>query len=179
MALVLIGVLTGMLLITPSTAHFSQNTKHLGSHAWKQVIKQKVYTKQQANAIAPRVTRASRSTTLSLTTADQIYISQDVTAPTRGYVLLNATVTFQAESACTGACGMAGFIQHAQTFATSIGATTNLHTAGDRASIALTTVMAVSKGSNTFNVLVARGANGAVLAVRGEMTALFSRFGGA
>jgi hypothetical protein len=47
--LLLVGMLVGMLLISPAAAHFTQNTKHLGQHVWQQVIKQKVFTKQQAN----------------------------------------------------------------------------------------------------------------------------------
>ena len=46
---VLVGLLSGMLLITPATAHFTQNTKHLGQHVWNQVVKKKVYSKKQAN----------------------------------------------------------------------------------------------------------------------------------
>lgn len=47
--LLLVGLLVGMLLITPATAHFTTNTRHLGLHAWNQVIKQKVYTRRQTD----------------------------------------------------------------------------------------------------------------------------------
>jgi formylglycine-generating enzyme required for sulfatase activity len=47
--LLLAGVLVGVFLVQPVGAHFTQNTKHLGSHAWQQVIKKKVYTRAQAN----------------------------------------------------------------------------------------------------------------------------------
>jgi hypothetical protein len=49
LGLVIVGLLVGMLLITPATAHFTQNTRHLGVHAWRQVIRAKVFTKAQAN----------------------------------------------------------------------------------------------------------------------------------
>lgn len=45
----LAGLAIGMLLITPAAAHFTQNTRHLGKHVWQQVVKAKVYTKNQAN----------------------------------------------------------------------------------------------------------------------------------
>jgi hypothetical protein len=50
LGLVLVGLLMGALLITPATAHFTQNTKHLGKHAWRQFIKQKVYTRARSDA---------------------------------------------------------------------------------------------------------------------------------
>ncbi|HEX6207231.1 MAG TPA: hypothetical protein VF058_02620, partial [Actinomycetota bacterium] len=49
LGLVLFGLLLGMFLFTPATAHYTTSTKHLGQHAWNQVIKAKVFTKKQAN----------------------------------------------------------------------------------------------------------------------------------
>lgn len=49
--LALIGLLVGMLLISPAPAHFTQNTRHLGVHAWNEFIKNKVYTKKQADEL--------------------------------------------------------------------------------------------------------------------------------
>lgn len=43
------AVVLGVFTLSPVGAHFTTNTKHLGNHAWKQVIRQKVFTKGQAN----------------------------------------------------------------------------------------------------------------------------------
>ncbi|HEX6207388.1 MAG TPA: hypothetical protein VF058_03425 [Actinomycetota bacterium] len=39
--LVAAAVVLGVFTLSPVSAHFTQNTKHLGNHAWKQVIKKK------------------------------------------------------------------------------------------------------------------------------------------
>lgn len=41
-ALVAAAVVLGVFTLSPATAHFSTNTRHLGKHAWQQFIKQKV-----------------------------------------------------------------------------------------------------------------------------------------
>lgn len=48
-SLVVAGVVLGVFTLSPVAAHFNRNTKHLGRHAWKQVIKKKVFTRRQAN----------------------------------------------------------------------------------------------------------------------------------
>lgn len=47
--LVAVALVLGVFTLSPVAAHFTTNTKHLGNHAWKQVIKKKVFTKKQAN----------------------------------------------------------------------------------------------------------------------------------
>lgn len=47
--LVAATVVLGVFTLSPVAAHFTTNTKHLGKHAWQQFIKQKVFTKKQAN----------------------------------------------------------------------------------------------------------------------------------
>jgi hypothetical protein len=67
LGLVLSGLLVGMLLITPATAHFTTNTQHLGKHAWQQFIKQKVYTKKQSNnRFLPNTVRFVRSDSIAV-----------------------------------------------------------------------------------------------------------------
>lgn len=46
-SLILLGVTVGTLLVQPVAAYFTQNTRHLGLHAWQQVISARVYTKAQ------------------------------------------------------------------------------------------------------------------------------------
>lgn len=48
-ALVAAALVLGVFTLSPVAAHFTTNTKHLGKHAWQQFIKQKVFTKTQAN----------------------------------------------------------------------------------------------------------------------------------
>jgi hypothetical protein len=38
-ALVIASAMVGALMAPPASAHFTQKTKHLGKHAWKQFIK--------------------------------------------------------------------------------------------------------------------------------------------
>ena len=57
MALSLV-LLVGMLLITPATAHFTQNTRHLGEHAWTQVIRHRVYTRGESENLFQRRCRS-------------------------------------------------------------------------------------------------------------------------
>jgi hypothetical protein len=49
LGLVLVGVLVGMLLLTPAGAHFTRDPQHLGEHAWHGVIKHRVWTRAQAD----------------------------------------------------------------------------------------------------------------------------------
>jgi len=51
LALIVAGVTLGVFTLSPVSAHFIQDTKHLGNHAWKQVIKNKAdqrYLKKDA-----------------------------------------------------------------------------------------------------------------------------------
>lgn len=48
--LVVVALVLGVFTLSPVAAHFTTNTRHLGKHAWQQFIKQKVYTKKQANS---------------------------------------------------------------------------------------------------------------------------------
>lgn len=49
LSLLVTGLLMGTLFLTPAGAHFTQSTLHLGKHVWRQVIKDKVYTKAQSD----------------------------------------------------------------------------------------------------------------------------------
>lgn len=47
--LVAAAAVLGVFTLSPVAAHFTTNTQHLGKHAWRQFIKQKVYAKKQAD----------------------------------------------------------------------------------------------------------------------------------
>lgn len=50
LGVLLVGVVFGSMVLTPVGAHFTQNTRHLGRHAWTEFIKDRVYTRNQTHA---------------------------------------------------------------------------------------------------------------------------------
>ncbi len=51
LSLLVLGLLLGLVMLTPVSAHFTTNTTHLGKHVWRQVIKAKTDKRYADNAL--------------------------------------------------------------------------------------------------------------------------------
>jgi hypothetical protein len=157
MVTISVCVLVGMLLITPATAHFTTNTKHLAKHAWQQFIKQKVYTKKQAdNRFASK--DAHRVAQISATASQAVNgVNQQILAPVSitvpdgvNFVRVTGTSTFAGGSVFValfwqmdGACTTSGVGYTNRQFG---------HTGPGQDSVTEDFVVAVTPGTYTFRL---------------------------
>jgi hypothetical protein len=88
----LIGLLVGMLILTPATAHLTQNTRHLGRHVWAEVVKQKVYTKRQSDHRFQRACRAGSVLAEARVAADEDFSAAFTTEGVQGSSCLSDAV---------------------------------------------------------------------------------------
>ena len=49
-AMLVASIVLGVFTLAPVSAHFTSNTRHLGKHVWREVVKKKVFTKAQSDA---------------------------------------------------------------------------------------------------------------------------------
>jgi len=87
--LIVAALTLGVFTLSPVSAHFTQETKHLGNHAWKQVIKQKAdqrYLKKDAVLVRsqpdPPGFQAHNSGTTQLN-------DLTITAPSAGFLIIS------------------------------------------------------------------------------------------
>ncbi|HEX6207212.1 MAG TPA: hypothetical protein VF058_02525 [Actinomycetota bacterium] len=96
-SLLVATVVLGGFTLAPVSAHFTQDTRHLGKHAWQQVIKEKV------TALAPRAYGSAAVNGVSFSEPTFVNIlRRPVTAPRKGYLHIVAHVMSNDNGSVTG-----------------------------------------------------------------------------
>jgi hypothetical protein len=137
---------------------------------------------------ADQLARAARmipnaALTLSPTAEQTFGPALSITAPTAGFVVINATATINnIGSSCTTGCNAFGRVRHIQTGTHSNLSIAAAHPASDGqtayTNVGMHNVFPVAAGENTFDIRLFRGSgNGTLRGDFGEMNALFVPFG--
>lgn len=96
-AMLIATVVLGVFTLAPVSAHFSQNTRHLGNHAWQQVIRAKT------TALSSRAYGTAAINGVFFSNPDWLNIlRRPVTAPRGGYLHIVAHVMSNDDGSTTG-----------------------------------------------------------------------------
>jgi hypothetical protein len=126
-----------------------------------------------ANELA-RVNYGQNISSPTITDTESTYGEVTIVAPTAGYVLATASVTFN-ETACTSNCIVVSHVLHVEG---GVYGNWGLETIDEYANVGHSAVFPVETGTNTFRIRVLRGnGDGTILGWWSEISALFVPFG--
>lgn len=94
LSLVVAGILAGTMLLTPVGAHITQSGRHVGVHAWREFIRERVYTRTAANRIF-----------YTRTAANAIFQSKCQDGSVLGYATVAASNVFSSTFTDAGVVG--------------------------------------------------------------------------